>query len=85
MLWRDGAGRRNENGLRRDYHSLMERRGLGVNGLIKAFVGKKTFSGAYDEDLDDTLIIYDTLSDMCGVYIKQKRRAMPIMLSGDVI
>lgn len=36
--------------------------GLGLNGLMKAFIGIDKFSGTYDEDLNVLLIVSETLS-----------------------
>lgn len=44
---------------------------LGINGLMWALVGKKPFSINCDEDLDDTLSVFDTLKLMCEVTQKK--------------
>lgn len=46
------------------------------------FVDKPTFSENWDEKLDNTINIFDTISMMFLVDEYQKLRAVPIMLSG---
>lgn len=58
--------------------------GLGVNGrdLVKSFIGQTPFSGTYNEDLEETINVYQDFCDMCNVNLTQKRKAMTIMLKG---
>ena len=60
-------------------------RPLGITGLMRAFVGKPTFSGNWDEDLDNCLNIFNTLAVMCEVTEHEKLKAIPIMLTGDAL
>lgn len=46
---------------------VSERRGLGIHGIMNYFMGKPTFSGAYDEDLESIIGIFETMADMCGI------------------
>lgn len=36
-------------------------RGLGINGIMKEFIEKPSFSGSYEEELYNVISIYDTL------------------------
>lgn len=60
-------------------------KGLGMNGLIRAFVGKPTFSGAYDEELEGIISVFETLARMCDISEDEKLRSIPIMLSGEAL
>ena len=62
-----------------------ERRGLGINGLMRAFQGKQTFSGSWEEDLDCCINIFNTLAVMCEVSMEDKLKAIPVMLTGDAL
>lgn len=68
-LQKDGHGvQRKENHERRSpTHTGAESRGLGIGGLMKAFIGKPVFSGAYEEDLDNIYSMFDALSEICPV------------------
>lgn len=59
--------------------------GLGVNGIMKAFIGQDKFSGKYEEDLDAVLNIFETLSRMCDATPEEMRKAMPVMLKGNAL
>lgn len=52
---------------------------------MKAFIGKQTFSGEWDDDLDNCLNIFETLARMCKVIKPEMFQSMPIMLSGDAL
>lgn len=58
--------------------------GLGSNGrdLVKSFIGQTPFSGGYNENLEETINIYEDFCRMCDVNESQKRRAITIMLKG---
>ena len=62
-----------------------DRRSLGINGLMKAFQGKQTFSGCWEEDLDNCINVYNTLALMCEVTPQDKMKAIPVMLTGDAL
>ena len=74
-------------GLRGDSDTTEElkKKGLGINGLMRAFGTKKRFSGSWDEDLDDTISIFETLSNICELSDEEKLKAIPIMLMGDAM
>ena len=52
---------------------------------MRAFVGKDAFTGGWDEDLNTTIIIFETLSIMCEVSEEDQLKAVPIMLKGDAL
>lgn len=58
---------------------------LGIIGLIPAFVGKKKFSGSCDEDLDNTILILETIGNIFEVDDKEKLRAMLLLLTGKAL
>lgn len=53
--------------------------------MMKDFTGKPSFSGAYEEDLDNVLSIFDTITDMCEITPEEKLQAMPVILKGDAL
>lgn len=59
--------------------------GLGRNGLMKAYIGKEVFKGVWEEDLDNCIKVYETLSRMCKVDKEEMLQSLPIMLSGDAL
>lgn len=42
-------------------------KGLGTNGLMKAFYEKPTFSGIWEENFENVINVYNTLSSMSDV------------------
>lgn len=58
---------------------------MGINGMMKSFIGQKKFRGAYKEDLDGIIEVYDMIADMCVVTYSEKRKASPFMLKGDAL
>ena len=52
---------------------------------MKAFQGKPTFSGSWEEDLDNCINIFNTLATMCEVTDADKLKAIPVMLKGDAL
>lgn len=56
--------RRDNTERRPELHSGTDARGLGIDAPMKTFIVKPMFSGAYDEDLDNVLSIFDTLLEM---------------------
>lgn len=54
-----------QNGGDADYSS--SRNILSISGFIKAYIGKGTLSGGWDEYLYNSLSVYETLSHMCQV------------------
>lgn len=86
--WRMMTGRSNAAGSRGkddDAYDDYNDRSLGINGLMKAFKGKKPFTGSWEEDLDNCLGVFETLSDMCQITEAQMLRSIPIMLDGDAL
>ena len=52
---------------------------------MRAFVGKATFAGNWDEDLTNTISVFETLATMCEVSYEEKLKSLPVMLSGDAL
>lgn len=52
---------------------------------MKAFHSKMKFSGRWDEDLDNTTSVFETMAKMCDVNPEQINTEIPIMLTGDVL
>lgn len=74
-----------EEGSRNDHAAEYDKRGLGINGMIKAFSSKETFSGAWEEDLDNSINIFETLAIMCELNEEEKLKSIPVMLRGDAL
>ena len=60
-----GEDRSHQRHIQEGYEYTDDRNRLGMNGLMRAFIGKPTFGGSWDEDLDNCIGIFDTLSLMC--------------------
>ncbi len=60
-------------------------RSLGIHGLMKAFTGRKKFSGVFDEDLNSCLEVYEIMARMCHFTDAQKAEGFPIMLKDDAL
>ncbi len=60
-------------------------RSTGVAGLMKSYHGRKQFSGAFDEDLNSALELYDIMTHMCHLSDSEKAEAMPVMLKDDAL
>lgn len=58
-------------------------RTLGMTGLMRSYHGKQTFAAGWDEDLDNSISVYKSLSNMCEVSDSEKLRTLPVILSGD--
>lgn len=50
-----------------DDKSQADKKRLGMSGLMRAFAGKTTFKGNWDEDLANTIDVFNTLAGMCEV------------------
>ena len=61
------------------------RKNLGMNGLMRSFVGKPTFGGNWDEDLDNCICVFETMAKMCEISEIEKVKSIPIMLKGDAL
>lgn len=48
--------------------------------MMKFFIGQKQFSGAYEEDLDVIIEVYDMRADICDVTNAENRKAISILL-----
>lgn len=51
---------------------VLWKRGLGINGLMRTFFGKENFSEKWDEDLDETISVFDTITAMCEMDGEEK-------------
>lgn len=60
---------------------LIVEKGLTIQRLMRSFQEKRTFYGAWDGDLDRTISIFDTLSNMCPVNGLDKLKTISIMPS----
>lgn len=56
-----------------------DRKRLGMNGMVEAFINKPNISGSYEEELDSVMSVFDNLSKMFQVTLQEKRQVMPIM------
>lgn len=72
-----------ETGSDEDPH--YEKRGLGLSGMVRAFTGQTKFTGRYEEDLDGILETFETYATMCDLTDSEKRKSIPIMLSGNAL
>lgn len=53
---------------------------LGVNGMMRAFTGQDKFGGNFEDYLETTQKVYETLADMCDATPEQIKKSMPVML-----
>ena len=58
---------------------------LGINGLMKAYQNRQSYTGAWDEDFNGHVELYDTLSRLCGLSDAEKAESLPIMLRDDAL
>lgn len=87
--WKDEGARRNtppEGGKEgaEEYRGDTDR-GMGVQGMMRAYVGKKKFTGAWHEDLDGCFAVFETMAKMCHITRKQKLEAIPVMLDAEAL
>lgn len=47
-------------------------RNMGVHGLMRAYIGKKMFRRAWNENLNNLLKVFDTLTAMCQLTTAEK-------------
>lgn len=52
---------------------------------MKAFIGKPTFSGSWEEELENVINVYNTLALIFEVTEEDKLKAVQVMLKGDVL
>lgn len=48
-------------------------------------MGKHTFSGSLEEDLDNCINIFNTLETLCKITLEEKLKSVPIMLTDDAL
>lgn len=54
-----------------------------MQGLMRSFSDKETFSGFWEEDLDSMITVYETMARMLEVVELEKLKGFPVMLSRD--
>ena len=52
----------------------------GIQRLMKAYIGRKDFTGAYDEDRKSALETFSTMFNLFHLGLSEKPEAMPLML-----
>lgn len=50
-----------------------------------SFVRQKFFTGSYEEHLDSTISVYETMAIMSKVTDKEMLRAISVMISGEAL
>lgn len=50
-----------------DAHKDLYQRRLGIGGIMNSMIGKASFSGPYNEDLDNVQNVFDIFADMCKI------------------
>lgn len=61
-------------------------RGSGaIMSLMKAYGGRKLYGGQWEEDLDGSLEVFETLAATCCLTDDEKARAIPVMLRDDAL
>lgn len=53
---------------------------LGVKGMMNAFMGQDKLEGNYEDDLERTLNICETVTDTCDAAPQQMRKSMPVII-----
>lgn len=53
--------------------------------MVRAFVGLTKFAGRYEEDLNGILETLGTYASMCELNPTEKRKSIPIMISGNAL
>jgi len=61
------------------------KRSSGVGGLMKAYQGRKKFSGSFDEDLNSTFEIFHAMANMCHLTDEEKVEGFPVILTEDAL
>lgn len=56
---------------------------LGITGLIRAFVGKRAFTGSWVEDLNNIISIFEAVSKLSELDEVEQLKVAPFMLKGD--
>lgn len=58
-------------------------RSSGISSMISAFQDLPRYSGRFEDNLEDTIEVFETIADVCDVTSEaQKYKAIPIMLKG---
>lgn len=58
---------------------------LVINGLMKYYYGNQQFAEGCDEDLDNCIIIYDTLSKKGEVTNAEELQSLRVLLKSDPV
>lgn len=58
---------------------------LGINEIKRGFVGNTTCNGNSDENIGNTVQVFETLDEMCEAKDEKKHNAVPEMLEGDAL
>lgn len=56
-----------------------------MGGLMNSFIGEPTFSGSWEEDLDNCINIINTLAAMCEISEHEKLKSVPVIPTGDAL
>lgn len=56
-----------------------------LQGLMKAFAGRRKYSGAWDEDLQGIIEVFEMSAQMCDLNAQQMLKGVPIMLDGPAL
>lgn len=59
--------------------------GIGVQGMVKLFVGKKPFSGSREGDLHSAISIFIKMVNMCHVREPKKLKTIAVLLCEDAL
>lgn len=60
-----------------------DKRVLGINGMMKTFPSKDSFSGSWEEDLDNSINVFDTFSIKSELTPPDRFKSIPLRLSRD--
>lgn len=55
----------------------------GSSGLSKAYTRRNKFCGKREENLEESLVLYDTLSKLCHLSLQKMSKGLTIILTGD--
>lgn len=53
--------------------------------MMKAYGGRKKYTGAFDDDLSGVIEEYEMTARMCGLSMEEKRDGIVIMLEGPAL
>jgi len=56
-----------------------------LQGLMKAFAGRRKYPGAWDEDLQRTIEVFEMSAQICDLNSHQMLKGVSIMLNGPVL